>query len=232
MNKEEFKLRILSQLKDKDPAIHAIMLNTGIAHLRYWYKKTFLVREYNLEMTIETINHQLPAFQVIFRDAKPNTKYEYELNPDSYLNEMFTRENLFIKHDEVFFELEVFCITQRDYTFSFTDLGLPKTIRFVISWSYNLSTGEFVYNDDPEDDEAKSALDFATTMDSHRKNQLWSYIEAMVDNDFMNKLDDTMKTLGVPEIRKQMITHVFNNTRATSEHSALSSIIRALHSVL
>lgn len=228
MNKEEFKLRILSQLKDKNSAILTLMFNEGVTFRKYWYKKTFLVKEYNLEMVIETMDDILPTFQVMFKESDPKAKYEHELNLGSFRNETFMKEKLFVEKGQVFFQLETICVTQEDYLFSFTDFGLPKTIKFVMSWSYDLKTGEFSNNQDEKDDKPNGVLLYADTIDGHRKNPIWHYIETMTGNDFMNDLETAMNEAGVPEIRKLIISHIFDNARSTHQSSSLAIILRAL----
>lgn len=232
MDREQFKSRILSQLKDRNPPIHALMLDEGVSRRAYWVRKKFWAKEHGLEVIIETIDDDTPIFQVMLKEPKQiNMRYDYELGPESFTCETYIQERIFIKDHRIVFELSSFGITQKDYLFSFADHGRTPAIKNIVGWSYDLSSGQFVCAHSG-DDQRENIILFAQAINSYRKKEGIRYIEAKINNDFMNELIDAMNTLGLLETRKQSIAYILKNTFPKLDESMFVRIVVALLGVV
>lgn len=227
----------MEQLKTGNTPINALMLHTGRAYRHFEIRRTFWVKEYNLEMNITTIDDNMPLFQVGFNELEPGavSDAEHTLSPKEFINEVFLRENFLVKDKQIVFELEAFCVTHNDYLFSFNDFGMPRDLDFVISWSYDLETGKFIHTSASVTDSVRGILSFVEVLKAVVKNPKWSYIEAMIYNSVTDVLKYEMTAAGVSDTRKKNILSAFNTQQPTPSLSANEShtffvdFILALH---
>lgn len=222
MNKEEFKLRIMKQLRNGETPIHSLMFRTGKAYNRYVRNQEFWVEEYGLIMKIVTLDDNAPAFQVMFRELQPGESHEAErtLSRTTDVKQIFAHEILRVHDKKITFDLEIFCVKHDDYLFSYDDLEISKEFNFVTSWSYDLVTGQFIQNEGSITDSMLGVVSFVELMKDLKRNPNFNYLQAMVYNSVEAEIKKEMDDAGLSDARKKYIISALNTIKPQASASA------------
>lgn len=231
MNREEVKLRIMEQFKNGASPICSLMLRPGNPGHRYWSTKLFWIKDYGLEMTVESMDGHSSEFQVLFGEANPKAiEYKNELSPYTYVNKTFVEEKIFVEKTLIVFELEAFCVTHEDYQFELNDFGLVSGVNPFTSWSFNLETKKFACRTPTKD--TTTVLEFIETLSKCRKNPEINYVQARMSQGLIGDISNLLKYVEISETEKSWIMSIFSSTKLPLnplESTPFSRILSALH---
>jgi hypothetical protein len=234
MNTEEFKCRILSQFKEKDSPIHTIMTYPSRDYRSYVAKRTFLIKEFGIEMIVFNLDDKAPIFEIRF--IEPATRlfdYRTVIAPDSFVDEVHYRARMHVEDKMIVFDLHDFCLTQEDYLFKFKDVcTAPTDDNIVRRWCYDLTSGKFLDGYLFKDEHSHGVIRYAAELDRLMATSESNYVEQMIDQNLKDKLEQAMDDARVPLPKRRRIMEIFDTAyKKVTKLSTHSQIIQSIREI-
>lgn len=121
ITKEEFKQKIICQIREGNPALKLLMRSLSLAQQCYEHRKRFRCSEFGLDVNIESIGRR-GKFQVSFTEPEESQKEGWKIWHDlsdkgNITDIIHVVESIIVGEKGILFSIEEFKIEVEDYEF-------------------------------------------------------------------------------------------------------------------